>query len=422
MEKLNFIPFQDSAGLNGLEEDIKPANQLKHGSRVIAIYLDALQGYGADKVLLKIANGLANRGLHVDLVLSKLSPEGLSSIHPAIRVVHLNGSRYTLVKNITALANYLKRRQPHVLFSSIHFNNITASFALALSGIQCKLVLRQANTLQEQFKDYPAPVSRLLHSLTKLAYKRANVVVGQCQGMVPDLTDFMKVSEDKIQLIYNPTVTSDIIEKARVSVNHKWLDANRSYPVILTAGRLKPQKDFETLIKAFYKLQRQYLPDAKLIILGEGPLRSKLESLANTLGVSESIDFVGFHSNPYALMANSDVYVSSSRYEGLPNTLIEALFLGKKIVATACKGGTAEILKYGKYGKLVPVGSPDVMARGIYEMILAPNPTQPDATDDFDHEAQVGKYYGLFLKVLGDSSPHETYSDSPQKVAQTASN
>ncbi|MEM9164416.1 MAG: glycosyltransferase [Cyanobacteria bacterium P01_F01_bin.4] len=387
----------------------------EHRPNVIAIYLDSLQGYGADKILLKIANGLVTQGLLVDLILSKTSVGNPPGIDPSIRVVDLKGSRFTPVKNVVSLATYLKHRQPDVLFSSIHFNNIVATAALKLSGIRCKLVLRQANTLQEQFKDYPTAVSKILHLLTRLSYQQADVVVSQCRAMVSDLTEFMKVDEAKIQIIYNPTITSDIFEKSRGSIQHRWLVAGRSCPVILSVGRLKPQKDFATLLRAFKKLKQEHSANAKLIILGEGPLRPYLEALAAELSIREDVDFIGFHGNPYAFMSATDVYVSSSRYEGLPNALIEALYLGKRVVATACMGGTAEILKYGQYGRLVPVSSPDVMANSIAESLVSPNQAKPDATKEFDHETQIHKYLDLFLKMLDKPRVSEKYADIFEK-------
>ena len=392
----------------------------RHLASLIAIYLDALQGYGADKILLKIANGLVKQGLRVDLILAKGFNEKPADLDPLIKIVDLKGSRFTPIKNVVSLASYLKQRKPDVLFSSIHFNNIVATLALGISGVKCKLVLRQANTLQEQLKDYSPPISQVLQPLTAFSYRRADIVVSQCRDMVSDLTDFMKVDEEKVKVIYNPTITADIFEKAKEPVHHKWLIENRQFPLILAVGRLKPQKGFDTLLKSFSKLKQSYSPDAKLIIIGEGPLRKELEQLAVKLGIYGDIDLIGFHRNPYAFMAAADVYVSSSRYEGLPNSLIEALGLGKRVVATACKGGTAEILKYGQYGKLVPVSSPDVMAQSIAEALMSPNLTGPDATKDFDHEAQVEKYSSMFLQALNSLDMKEKYSNSHENIAKVA--
>ena len=408
VEDISYETSQSHREAPFLQKGIRLKSPLEPDLKIIAIYIDKLQGYGADRVLVKIADGLVSQGWQVDLIVSQLFSNMAPEIDPSIRVVNLKGTRYTPIRNVMALAEYLKRDRPDILFSSIHFNNIVATFALALSGIQCKLVLRQANTLKEQFKDYPLLVSKVLHALVRLSYHRADIVVAQCNAMISDLTDFMDIYREKIRVIYNPTVTADIAERASDTIKHKWLISYRSYPVILSAGRLKPQKDFETLIKAFKELKQQYSPDAKLIILGEGPLRGRLESLAKNLGIFESIDFVGFHKNPYAFMAAVDVYVSSSRYEGLPNTLIEALSLGTQVVATACKGGTSEILKYGKYGKLVPVASPHVMAKSIAEALAFPVPVITHATDDFNHEAQVDKYIDMLLQLLNQTTSGKT--------------
>lgn len=370
----------------------------------VAIYIDSLQGYGADKVLLNIANGLVKKGISVDLILAKTLEGQAEHMEPQVEVVDLKGSRFTPLRNVFSLANYLRQRKPDILFSSIHFNNVVAALALTLSGISCKLILRQANTLQKQLKDYSPIIAKLLYLLTCRAYKQADIVVSQCKAMVSDLTDFMRVSEDRIQVIYNPTISPNILQQSTDPVDHKWLTRPQPYPVLLSVGRLKPQKDFETLLRAFAKFKQRYCAQAKLIILGRGPLEASLRQLAQQLGIQQDVDFAGFHKNPYAFMAACDLYVSSSRYEGLSNTLIEALYLGKQVVATACAGGTAEILNYGQYGQLVPVGNPEAIAHGIAAALAAPATDSTEATRPFRQQEQVRQYIEMFVKVLNYSA------------------
>lgn len=395
-----------------LQFDAKSFQNLLSGANSgykVAIYLDSLRGYGADKILLKVVNGLASKNINVDLVLAKSSEQTQQLIHPAVGLFSLQSSRFNPIKNALGLSNYLKQHRPHVLFSSIHFNNIVAACAVDLANVPTKLVVRQANTLRKQLKDYPFPIGSILYVLTRMTYARSDLIVCQCIGMISDLTEYMKVDRKKIRVIYNPTVTQDIFESAQQSSSHCWLES-KQFPVILAVGRLKPQKDFHTLIQAF-ALVRQ-ISQVKLIILGDGPQHKQLERLAIQLKVQEDIDFAGFQSNPYSFMAMADIFVSSSRYEGLSNVLIEALALGKTIVATDCDGGSSEILKYGRYGMLVPVGSPDHLAAAIHLSLSQPASSvqQADAVQEFVQNTQIEKYIDMFASIVGHEQPPDPRS------------
>lgn len=378
--------------------------------RKVAFYLDALQGYGADRILVKIANGLVKRGIQVDFILSKPTNKASQPIHPAIQLFDLASSRLNVGKNVLRLAKHLHTHQPDVLFSSIHFNNVTAATALVLSGAKSKLVVRQANTLRHQLKSYSFPIGLALGLCTRLTYKRADLIISQSKGMSRDIIAFMKADVRKVQLVHNPTITPSIFKQAQQPTSHIWFD-QKDKPIVLAGGRLKPQKDFTTLIHAFAKV-RQQISDARLVILGEGPQRQVLENLVAQLGIAEYVDLVGFQENPYAFIAMADVFVLSSQYEGLPNILIEALALGKEIVATDCDSGPAEILKYGRYGKLVPTDDPDQMADAILDSLEEPFACsrQLQSIEDFNQDSQVEKYVGIFSRLLEeDKRPAELF-------------
>lgn len=373
----------------------------------IAIYIDLLQGYGADKTLLKIAEGLAELGLDVDLVTAKGVDKIGSQINPAVNLIDLGSSRFNLIKNVVGLTNYLIDKKPAILFSSIHFNNVTSACAITLAklvGVNTKLVVRQANRLEYQLKGYPFPIGPLMYPLIRMAYKQADLIICPSKGLLSDLTKFMKAEESKIKHIYNPTVTPDIFEKAQQETNHPWFE-QKSCPIVLGAGRLKPQKDFITLIEAFARVKRNF-QDAKLVILGEGKQRAELEALVTKLGLQGDVDLVGFQENPYAFIAKADLFVLSSIYEGLPNILIEALALKKKIVATNCPSGPAEILKFGRYGSLLPTGSPFLLEAAIIKA-LEENPSslvESSPAKDFEQREQVEKYGQIFLNLVDKNS------------------
>jgi glycosyltransferase involved in cell wall biosynthesis len=144
--------------------------------------------------------------------------------------------------------------------------------------------------------------------------------------------------------------------------------------VIVAVGRLAAQKDFATLLRAFARLRAQQ--PARLLILGEGRERPQLEALARELGIADAVAMPGYAENPFAALARADLYVMSSRYEGLPGALIQALACGCRIVSTDCPSGPAEILDHSRYGRLVPVGDEKALAGAMQEALAAPHDAQ----------------------------------------------
>ena len=135
-------------------------------------------------------------------------------------------------------------------------------------------------------------------------------------------------------------------------------------PLVMAAGRLVEEKGFDTLIRAFAEV-RSVLP-CKLIILGEGPLRTELERLTRTLDLEGEVLLPGQVENVFACFARASVFVLSSRREAFGNVLVEALACGVPCVATACSsGGPQEILANGRYGTLIPVDEVDQLAHAI---------------------------------------------------------
>lgn len=128
-------------------------------------------------------------------------------------------------------------------------------------------------------------------------------------------------------------------------------------------GRLTEQKGFDTLVKAFATLRASR--PCRLIILGEGELRPELEALARDLGIEADVDLAGFVGNPFPYMANCAVFVLSSRWEGLPNVLIQAMAVGAKVVASDCPSGPAEVTDGGTLAPLVPVDDVAALAAAM---------------------------------------------------------
>jgi len=181
-----------------------------------------------------------------------------------------------------------------------------------------------------------------------------------------------------------------IAAEAGQPLAHPWFAPGQP-PVLLGVGRLHVQKDFPNLLRAFAIIRTQR--PIRLVILGEGELRSELETLAKKLDVSEDVAFPGFVDNPYTWMLRSAVFVLSSTYEGLANVLIEAMATGTSVVSTDCPSGPAEILEGGKWGRLVLVEDPGALAQAIIKTLDTPETIDvTKRAQDFSVEKSVKGY------------------------------
>jgi glycosyltransferase involved in cell wall biosynthesis len=206
-------------------------------------------------------------------------------------------------------------------------------------------------------------------SLARHFYPRADAIIAVSNGIADDLAQVTGLPRERITTIYSPVITPELQEKARAPLDHPWF-AQGSPPVLLGVGRLVPQKDFPTLLKAFARVRA--VRKARLVILGEGIRRMELETLVRELGVAADVTLPGFVANPFPYMAGASVFVLSSAWEGLPGVLIEAMACGCPVVSTDCPSGPAEILDGGAYGPLVPVGNDEALAKAILSVLETP--------------------------------------------------
>jgi glycosyltransferase involved in cell wall biosynthesis len=230
----------------------------------------------------------------------------------------------------------------------------------------------------------------MLPRLVGRFYPWADGIVAVSQGAADDLARTARLPKDRIQVVHNPIVTPELREMAAARLDHPWFEAGAP-PVLLAVGRLAPQKDFGTLIRAFERVRRSR--PARLMILGDGPERDALEALAAEVGLESAVDLPGRIVNPFPYMVRADAFVLSSRWEGLPSVLIEALFCGVPVVATDCPSGPREILAGGKHGLLVPVGDVEALARGIESALDGeiPRPA-PSSWEPYEQETVVRRY------------------------------
>jgi glycosyltransferase involved in cell wall biosynthesis len=189
-----------------------------------------------------------------------------------------------------------------------------------------------------------------------------------------DIAHILGIPAERIRVAPNPTVTTELERLAGMPLDDPWFAPNEP-PVVLGVGRLEPQKDFPNLLRAFALLKR--VRPCRLIVLGEGKEREALARLAVELGIERDFKMPGFVENPYAYMTRASLFVLSSRWEGSPNGLTEALALGTPLVATDCPDGPREILEDGKHGPLVPVGNTQALACAMQQVLANPPAREP---------------------------------------------
>jgi len=201
----------------------------------------------------------------------------------------------------------------------------------------------------------------------RLLYPRMNRIVACGHDTARSFRSLVPVPEDRLQVIPN-FVDGDTVRAAAEGPLPDWAPAVFARPVVIAVGRLEPQKGFDVLIRS-HALARQRGVDQHLLILGVGSLEAELKALARSLGVESTVFMPGFASNPHALMRRAAVFALSSRFEGLPMVLLEALALGCPVVSTDCPSGPGEVLEHGRHGVLVPVEDPQALSEALGRVV-----------------------------------------------------
>jgi glycosyltransferase involved in cell wall biosynthesis len=362
----------------------------------VAFFLPGLFGGGAERVVLTLAQELRDAGVDVELVVAQREGELAERLPADVRVTDLRASRSFAAT--LPLARRLRAAPPDALLSTLEHANVVASWAHALARSRSRLVLRAANTMTPDAQGAAHFRGRLTPALARVSFRRADALVANSCGSAADLESHLGLAPGTVRVIPNP-LPRDIERLAREPSGHAWLDAPEA-PVAVAAGRLCLQKDFSTLLLAFALAS----PDGpeRLVILGDGPDRGRLVTLARELGVAERVDLPGYVTNPYAHYARATVFALSSRWEGSPNALIEALACGAPAVATDCPSGPRELLAGGRHGVLVPVGDwralADALGHGFAGKL--PRPT-PDATAPHNPDRVVAAYRDVLLPPRG---------------------
>jgi glycosyltransferase involved in cell wall biosynthesis len=374
--------------------------------RRLAFYLDNFEGGGVQRTTLTLAGALAARGHPVDVLVCRASGALQDQVPPEVGVVVLaepsaRSGRMLALRSDPAhvaamlggivlaprpsptlgylgpLAAALKARRPYAMYAATTHMNIEAVLARRLAGVNTRIIVSERNAFRGGHLQHGWS-ALFLPALIRRAYAQADAVVAVSDGVAHDLAAWTGLPRARIEKIYNPVVSAQLLRMQSEPVEHPWFRGDGP-PVIMSAGRLGRAKDHPTLIRAFAHVRRSR--PARLVIFGQGKSEAKsaksiarLQALAGELGVADDVALPGFVANPFAYMARAALFALSSINEGLPGVLIQAMACGCPVVSTDCPSGPAEILAGGRYGRLVPPGDEEALAEAILATLDAPPP------------------------------------------------
>ncbi len=412
----------------------------------VGFLLTGLDGGGAERVVLNLAAALVARGHRADLVIPRLAGDYRTAIplgtrvyrarlpgtdrkflravqrrgvqmeamtidlvgaawtwlvlarrYPGIPVLRGSGMR-SIYPYAHFLARYAREVRPHVLVSALPGPNAIAVCAAELTDRAVPVVVTVWNNVAADYTPEWLAASRTLYPL-------ADAVVAVSRGVGESVRRSLGVDAERIRTIYIPIPADSIRRLAQAEVTHPWF-ADGEPPVVLSVGREAAQKDHPTLVEAFGLARRDV--DSRLVILGKlsAPYRARLRSLARGHGVEGDIGFVDFDENPYRYMRRAGLLALSSRWEGLPAVIIEALACGTPVVSTDAPYGPREIL--GGWGDLPPVGDAPALARALVATLRGERPTEEALrarAADFSPKKAADAYLALFEKLLKAHAP-----------------
>ncbi|MCU7906639.1 MAG: glycosyltransferase [Candidatus Thiodiazotropha sp. (ex Epidulcina cf. delphinae)] len=354
---------------------------------------------GVERMMVNIARGLAMIGVRVDFIIKDENAPFLHLLPPEVRLITFPVSRQKAA--LPKLIDYLRRNDPDILLSAKTKDDQIALQAKRRHAGRTRFFLRPGSALLSSMEARGAGVLRRwlkTRRLTQL-FTQADGVVAVSQGVADEVVQLSGISMDKIDIIRNPTITPELYEQADAPTTDPWLGLDLP-PLILGIGGLGRAKDFPTLMRAFSLVRQEQ--DCRLMILGQGHKQASLANLAKALKLGDDFRLPGFVDNPYVYLKWAKLFVLSSRWEGSPNVLTEALALGTPSVSTDCPSGPFEITRGGEVAPLVPVGDPERLAEAMLQTLR--QPPDPDllkaAVSEYTLEKSARRYLAAFGLTL----------------------
>jgi len=336
-------------------------------SKVLFILQDFARG-GAERVFVNIANGLFDMGISVKFIVGKKTGTYIEFLNPAIKITEINTDN--LLQALKALPKILVNEEYTHIFTASDKFSVAAVVIKKLFRLKSKIIPTLHYDLPYQISILPLLNQLYLTLTNRFIISKADTIVAVSNGVRKGFQKIAKRNVEQLITIYNPVFNEGILNASCESVEEQIFFNN--YKTLISIGKLTNiPKNQELLIKAFYILCKTQ-NNLQLIFLGEGGDKDRYIELTKNLGVADKVHFLGFKTNPYKYIVQSDLLVLSSDTEGFGNVIVEALALGVNVVSTDCPSGPKEILENGKYGFLSPVNDPIKLAEAIEKALKHP--------------------------------------------------
>jgi glycosyltransferase involved in cell wall biosynthesis len=364
----------------------------------IAIILPNLNGGGAERVNVNIANSFSLRGYSVDMVLLSATGDLLAELSPKVRLIDLKTKR--IRGALLPLMTYIRKRRPDAILVSMWPLTIIALLSRVIAFIPTRMFVVEHTTWSRDPIASSVTGRWIVSTSMRLVFSLASGIITVSKGAADDLSIFAKIERKLITVIYNPIVGIKLSTVNEQLEPYEWWSG--SHYRIIAVGNLSKSKNFSLLLMAFYHLRKNI--NAKLLILGEGSCRPLLEAQAKQLGIESNLFMPGFIKNPSLYFSRANLHVLSSNVEGFGNVIVEALAAGTPVVSTNCKSGPSEILCNGQFGKLVPVGDFLGLAAAMSESLSKSHDLESlkARAQDFSIEKAVDNYEKLLMPKLLD--------------------
>lgn len=351
---------------------------------------------GSERVMVTLLQRLDRRRFEPVLaVLDGQRNELANELPDDVQVIDLEAKRARWAAR--PLIATLQRLRPAVLLSNLGHLNLMIAMLRPILPRHVALVGRETSlvtSLHEQYR-----TARLRNAAYRKFYPNLDLVICQSTGMRDDLEKNLGFPAARLRLVPNPVDIERV--QARAALIEPAADilsrpSGECRPFRLVAvGRLTEAKGFDLLIDAAASLPRDLL---EVFILGEGPDRDELAARIVRRGVQDRVHLLGFQANPHAFIARSDALVLSSRFEGLPNVVLEAIALGRPVIATPCPGGLSDIAASAGGIRIASAISSSALAEAIEQTIKAPDRTAGDISS-FQADTITRRYESVLMEA-----------------------
>tara|TARA_B100000073_G_scaffold346571_1_gene358281 strand:- start:942 stop:2078 length:1137 start_codon:yes stop_codon:yes gene_type:complete len=355
---------------------------------------------GAEISTIVLINKLSKENNIINILTCKEDGVLRKTIDSKVRIIELPHKK--LSRCVFSISSHIKKFKPNVIFSIIFNCNIIAMFSTFISRHQCLKIISERQSTFISLREYSFFNRQIIKIISLIAFSYSDKIIAVSNGVKNDLAQIFPLIKPKILTIYNgfniKKINKEIIKKPE---NDKFnnLKKRKNTKILLACGRLADQKGFISLIKASIILKK-YI-NFHLFIIGEGPQRNELEKFISKENLKEYISLIGKVDNPFTFMAKSDLFILSSKSEGLPGVIIQALICNTQVISTDCPHGPREILQNGLYGNLVKVNDHIQLAKGIIHQLN--NPILYDKEEiknKYDIECTIKEY----KKILNTSN------------------